>query len=56
MAARNGKDWRQLCAAATVESDSDKLFSLVSEILQVFDEDDQKLVNASRRSSLPCRD
>jgi hypothetical protein len=56
MAARNEKDWRQLCAAATVEPDSDKLFSLVSQILQVFDEGDEKFVYPDRPSSPACQD
>jgi hypothetical protein len=56
MAASNKKDWRVLCAAATVEPDSDKLFSLVSQILQVFDEGDQKLMNSDRPSNLSCQE
>ncbi|HEX4425256.1 MAG TPA: hypothetical protein VH079_07640 [Terriglobales bacterium] len=31
-------DWRELCAAAANEPDSDKLFSLVNQILKVFDD------------------
>jgi hypothetical protein len=56
MAASNGKDWRELCAAVTVERDSDKLFSLVTQILQVFDERDQKLMRPDLPSNLPCQE
>lgn len=38
---RTGKNWRELCAAAVEEPDSDKLASLVSQILQAFDESDR---------------
>src|SRR5208282_6274906 len=31
MAENNGKDWRELCVAASQELDSDKLFSLVNQ-------------------------
>ena len=41
MAESNRKDWRELCAAAAQEPDSEKLFSLVNQILQAFDERDQ---------------
>ena len=36
----NGKQehWRELCAAATTEPNSEKLASLVHQILQAFDE------------------
>jgi hypothetical protein len=36
-----GKDWRELCAAAAIEPDSEKLVNLVQQILQAFDERDQ---------------
>ena len=42
MAQRTGKDWRELCAAASEESDAEKLLSLVHEILRAFDESDRK--------------
>jgi hypothetical protein len=32
------EDWRELCAAAAKEPDSDKLFSLVNQILKAFDD------------------
>jgi hypothetical protein len=38
MAESNGKDWRELCAAAAEEPDSEKLVSLVNQILLAFDE------------------
>jgi hypothetical protein len=41
MAETDGKNWRELCAAATEEPDSEKLVSLVNQILQVFDERDR---------------
>jgi hypothetical protein len=34
----NRTDWRELCAAAAKELDSEKLISLVNQILQEFDE------------------
>ncbi len=39
---RSGKDWRELCAAASEESDAEKLLSLVHQILRAFDDGDQK--------------
>jgi hypothetical protein len=41
MAENHQEGWRELCAAAAKEPDSEKLFSLVNQILQAF-EDDQK--------------
>jgi hypothetical protein len=38
MAENNQEDWRELCAAAAKEPDSDKLFSLVNQILEAFDD------------------
>jgi hypothetical protein len=45
------KDWRELCAAAAVEPDSEKLVALVDQILRAFDEHDQAvtLPNRSKR-------
>ena len=37
----NKKDWRELCAEAAEEPDSEKLVSLVNQILQVFDDRDK---------------
>jgi hypothetical protein len=37
-----GKDWRELCAAASEETDSEKLASLIGQILQAFDECDRE--------------
>jgi hypothetical protein len=42
MAQSSGKDWRQLCAAASGESDSKRLVSLVNQILEAFDECDRE--------------
>ncbi len=39
----NGKDWRKLCAAAAEEPDSEKLASLINQILQAFEERDHSL-------------
>ena len=47
MAESNGKDWRELCAAAAEERDSEKLASLVNQILEVFDEHDQEVALSS---------
>ena len=38
MTERKPEDWRKLCAAAANEPDSEKLFSLVSQILEAFDD------------------
>ena len=43
MTESKGKDWRELCAAAAEEPDSEKLVSLVSQILEAFDARDQEL-------------
>jgi len=44
------KDWRELCAAAANEPDSERLVSLVNELLQALDERDRAaiLANAPR--------
>ena len=46
MAESKGKDWRELCAEAAQETDSDKLISLVNQILQAFDDRDQKVMHS----------
>jgi hypothetical protein len=48
MAESKGKDWRELCAAAAQEPDSEKLVSLVNQILQAFDERDQEVILSTR--------
>lgn len=47
----NGERWRELCEAAAIEPDSDKLVSLVRQILRAFDEHDQ-VVALSRRPQM----
>jgi hypothetical protein len=42
MAESHQEDWRELCAAAATETDSEKLFSLVNQILQAFEDGPQK--------------
>jgi hypothetical protein len=49
MAESKGKDWRELCAAAAQEPDSEKLVSLVNQILQAFDERDQEPLGLARK-------
>ncbi|MGZ7076130.1 MAG: hypothetical protein ACXVJL_09045, partial [Candidatus Angelobacter sp.] len=51
MAGSKGKDWRELCAAASEEPDAEKLFYLVNQILRAFDERDQQ--SMLRRCALP---
>jgi len=41
MAQRNQKDWRELCTAVANETDSNKLGSLVQELIKALDERDQ---------------
>jgi hypothetical protein len=48
MAHSSGKDWRELCAAASEESDSERLLSLVNQILAAFDECDRELLYPRR--------
>jgi len=43
MTESNAKNWRELCAAAVNEKDSEKLVSLVAQILQAFDEGDHAI-------------
>jgi hypothetical protein len=43
-----GEDWRKLCAAAAEEPDSEKLISLVHQILRAFDERDQAVKLSGR--------
>ena len=43
MAEQNSKDWRELCAAAAREFDSEKLSSLVEQILQELDHCDRQV-------------
>ena len=38
MAESNRTDWRELCAAAATELDSEKLADLVDQIVKAFDE------------------
>jgi hypothetical protein len=42
MVESTGKDWQDLCAEAAAEPDSERVISLVHQILQAFDECDQK--------------
>jgi hypothetical protein len=53
VAESNRKDWRQLCAAAAEEPDSEKLISLVNQILQALDERDQRAKLCSCLGSVP---
>ena len=46
MAEGDREDWRELCAAAAKEPDSDKLFCLVDRILKAFDDGQEHLVPA----------
>jgi hypothetical protein len=39
-----GKHWRELCAEAAEEPDSEKVASLVNRILQAFEECDQRVM------------
>lgn len=39
---RDERDWKKLCAAASEEPDSEKLVSLVHQIIQAFNENDKK--------------
>jgi hypothetical protein len=49
------KKWRDLCVAAAKEPDSEKLASLVTQILQTFEEgDDQDLT--LRKTGAPVSD
>ena len=38
MAGSERRDWRELCAAAATETDSEKVVSLVNAIIEAFDE------------------
>ncbi len=51
MVASKGKDWRELCAEVAEEPDSEKVVSLVHQILQAFDEYDQKIIAPVRQTS-----
>jgi hypothetical protein len=54
MAESNGKHWRELCAAASEELDSEKLFSLVNQLLAALDEDENDAKKPwPRRARLP---
>ena len=52
----NGADWRELCAAASEEPDSDRLVSLVHQILQVFEELDPEPGRSRARFSTASND
>ena len=41
-----GRDWRELCAAASEESDPERLFSLINQILEAFNESDREMMRA----------
>jgi glucose-6-phosphate dehydrogenase assembly protein OpcA len=47
----SNRDWRELCAAAADEPDSEKLISLVDRILQAFDDRDKNMIAAGRSTS-----
>ena len=47
-AGSSGKDWRELCAKAVQEFDSEKLGCLVDQILTALDEDDPRSRSAAR--------
>jgi hypothetical protein len=42
MAGHKQRDWRELCAAATNETDSEKLDSLVQELIKALDEGERE--------------
>jgi hypothetical protein len=42
MDSQRGKDWRELCAEAAEEPDSERVASLVNQILQAFDDVDDE--------------
>jgi hypothetical protein len=50
MDSNKGKHWRELCAEAAEEPDSEKVASLVNQILQAFDECDQKVRSPERQA------
>jgi hypothetical protein len=43
MGSSSGKHWRELCAEASEEPDSERVISLVNQILRAFEECDQRL-------------
>jgi hypothetical protein len=49
----NGKDWRELCAEAAHEPDSERVVSLVNQILEAFDECDQNVMPPQRQAGMP---
>jgi hypothetical protein len=48
MAANSRKDWRELCAEAAIEPDSERLVALVNQILHALDECDQRAMAVQR--------
>jgi hypothetical protein len=52
MAESNRERWRELCAAAAEETDSDRLFFLVNQILEAFDQPQKSVVSTD--SVEPC--
>jgi hypothetical protein len=52
MVASKGKHWRELCAEAAEEPDSEKVAYLVNQILQAFDECDQKAMPPERQGDV----
>lgn len=54
MAQSNGKHWRELCAAASEEPDSEKLFSLVNQLLAALDEDENDAKNHGHGGLVAC--
>lgn len=48
---KNEKDWRELCAAAAEELDSEKLIIFVNQILEAFDTRDQAVARARTQSN-----
>lgn len=52
MVASNGKHWRELCAEVAEEPDSDRVVSLVNQILQVLDECDREVMTSQRQAGI----
>lgn len=56
MAESNGKHWRELCASASEERDSEKLFSLVNQLLAALDEDENDAESHGREGLVASLD
>jgi hypothetical protein len=56
MAESNQTDWRELCAAAATEADSERLADLVDQIIKALDERGELFTSPKQFDKIPSRE